>query len=63
MSGVKRRKIALKRRTFQLIEGLLYKMGPDGILRRCIIEKEIMGVLRESHKGLTGGHMGPNATT
>lgn len=44
-----------------MIEGLLYKKGPDGILR-CVMEEEIPRVLRESHEGLAGGHMGPDAT-
>lgn len=53
-----RRKLVLRSRTFQLINGLLYKMGPDQILRRCILEEEIQGVLREAHEGPAGGHMG-----
>jgi hypothetical protein len=56
------RKIALKSSTFQLIEGLLYKLGPDGILRRCVMEEEIPGVLKESLEGVAGGHMGPDTT-
>lgn len=58
-----RRKIALKSKTFQLINGLLHKMGLDEVLRRCVMEEETPGVLGESHEGLVGGHMGPNATT
>ena len=38
-------------------------MGPDGILRRCVMEEEIPRVLKESHKGLARGHMGPDTTT
>ncbi len=43
-----------------MINGLLYKMGPDHILRRCVLEEEIPKVLKEAHEGSTGGHMGPN---
>ncbi|XP_059068626.1 transposon Tf2-1 polyprotein [Cryptomeria japonica] len=62
MSPSERRKLALKSTMFQLIQGLLYKLGPDGILRRCVLEEEIPRVLRESHEGLAGGHMGPDTT-
>lgn len=57
-----RRKLALKSKTFQLINGLLYKMGPNQILRRRVMEEEVRGVLKEAHDGLAGGHMGPDAT-
>lgn len=52
----------MKRKKFQLINGLLYKMGPNQILRRCVIKEEIIGVLKEAHKGLAKGHMGLDAT-
>lgn len=61
MPPAERRKIVLKSKTFQLINGLLHKMGPDQILRRCVVEEEIPGVLKEAHEGLAGGHMGPDA--
>jgi hypothetical protein len=38
---------------FQLIAGQLYKMGPDEILRICVIEFEIPLILAEAHKGIT----------
>ncbi|XP_059064226.1 uncharacterized protein LOC131856445 [Cryptomeria japonica] len=37
-------------------------MGPDQMLRRCVMEEEVLGVLREVHEGLAGGHMGPDTT-
>lgn len=58
-----RRKQALKSKTFQLINGLLYKMGPDQILRRCVMEEEIPSVLKEAHDWLASRHIGPDATT
>ena len=57
-----RRKLVLRRRTFQLINNLLYKMGPDQILRQCVLEEEIPKVLKEAHEGLVGGHMGLDTT-
>lgn len=61
MSSGERWKLALKSKTFRLINGLLCKMGFDQILRRCVME-EIPSVLKEAHDGLAGEHMGPNAT-
>lgn len=58
-----RRKLVLRSKVFQLINGLLYKMGPDQVLRRCVLEEEIQGVLREAHEGSARGHMGLDTTT
>jgi hypothetical protein len=41
---------------FSLIARQLYKMGPDEILRRCVIEVEQPLILVESHEGIVGGH-------
>jgi hypothetical protein len=41
---------------FSLIEGKLYDMGPDEILRRCVMEAERPLILIESHGGIVGGH-------
>ena len=38
-------------------------MGPDHILRWCVLEEEIPKVLKEAHEGLAGGHTGPDTTT
>lgn len=61
MSSGERRKLVLKSKTFQLINGLLYKMGPNQILRRCVMEEEILSVLKEAHDNLAGEHIGPDA--
>ena len=37
-------------------------MGPDQILRWCVLKEEIPKVLKEAHEGLTGGHTGPDTT-
>lgn len=57
-----RRKLALKRKTVQLNNGLLYKMGPDHILRRCVMQEEVRSVLEEAHEALENNHMGPDVT-
>lgn len=54
------RKLVLRSKIFQLIDGLLYKMGLDQVLRRCVMEEEVSRALREAHEGPAGGHMGPD---
>jgi hypothetical protein len=41
---------------FSLIVGQLYKMGPDKILRRCVMEAEWPLILVESLEGIVEGH-------
>jgi hypothetical protein len=37
---------------FSLIVGHLYKMGPNEILRRCVMEEECPMILEEAHEGI-----------
>jgi len=48
---------------YQLIAGKFYKLGPDDILHRCILDHEKTSVLEEAHGGLSGGHYTWKATT
>jgi hypothetical protein len=48
---------------FSLIVGHLYKMGPDEILRRCVMEAERPLVLEEAHAHIVGGHYAGKETT
>jgi hypothetical protein len=48
---------------FSLIVGQLYKMGPDEILRRCVMEAERPLILVEEHEGIAGGHYAGKETT
>jgi hypothetical protein len=48
---------------FSLIVVQLYKMGPDEILRRCVMEEKIPLILEESHEGIVGGHYIEKETT
>jgi hypothetical protein len=41
---------------FSLIVGQLYKMGPDEILMRCVMETERPLILTKAHEGIVGGH-------
>jgi hypothetical protein len=47
---------------FSLIVSQIYKMGPDEILRRCVMEVECPMILEESHEGIAGGHYAGKAT-
>jgi hypothetical protein len=47
---------------FSLIAGQLYKMGPDEILRRCVMEAERPLILVEAHEGIARGHYAGKAT-
>jgi hypothetical protein len=48
---------------FSLIVGQLYKMGPDEILMRCVMETEQPWILTEAHEGIAGGHYAGKVTT
>ena len=41
---------------FTLIAGQLYKLGPDEILHRYVLENERRRILEEAHAGIAGGH-------
>ena len=47
---------------FTLIEGQLYKMGPNEILRRCVLQHEKPLILAEAHSRAVGGHYAGKAT-
>ena len=48
---------------FTLIVGQLYKLGPDEILRRYVLEHERRRIIEEAHLGVAGGHYAGKATT
>ncbi|GJV83761.1 reverse transcriptase domain-containing protein [Tanacetum coccineum] len=43
-------------------EPYLFKMCPDGIIRRCVYGAETQKILNECHHVPTGGHYGPSTT-
>ncbi|GKD74006.1 reverse transcriptase domain-containing protein, partial [Tanacetum coccineum] len=43
-------------------EPYLFKMCPDGMIRRCVYEAETRKILDEYHHGPTGGYYGPSTT-
>jgi hypothetical protein len=47
---------------FSLITGQLYKLGPDEILRRCVMDIERPLILVEAHEDIAGGNYVGRAT-
>ncbi len=47
---------------FTLIVGPLYKIGPDEILRRCVLEHEKPLILAKAHARVARGHYASRAT-
>jgi hypothetical protein len=58
-----KKQLVVRAINFSLIAGQLYKMGPDEILRRCVMEAERPVILEESHEGIIGGHYAGKETT
>jgi hypothetical protein len=53
---IQKKQLVVRTAYFQLIAGKLYKMGPNEILRRCVMEVERLLILVEAHKGIIEGH-------
>jgi hypothetical protein len=53
---IQKKQLVVRAAYFSLIAGQLYNMGPDEILRRCIMEVERPLILAEAHEGIIGGH-------
>ena len=53
---IQKKQLVVSTADFQLIVGHLYKMGPDEILRRCVMESERPFILTKEHEGIAGGH-------
>ena len=51
MSTKKKQILAMKAASYSLINGFLYKMGLDDILRRCVLEYERINIMYEAHYG------------
>jgi hypothetical protein len=56
MTVAQKKQLVVKATDYQLIAGNLYKLGADGILRRCVLEHERSMILEEAHDGIVGGH-------
>jgi hypothetical protein len=53
---VQKKKLVVKVIDYQIIAGNLYKLGIDGILRRCVLEHERNMILSKAHEGVARGN-------
>jgi hypothetical protein len=60
---IQKKQLVVHAAYFSLIVGQLYNMGPDEILRRCVMEAERTLILAEAHEGIAGGHYAGKETT
>jgi hypothetical protein len=49
----KKKQLVVHAANFSLLVGQLYKMGPNDMLRRCVMEEEITLILVEANEGIT----------
>jgi len=56
LSSQEKSKIVRKSTPLTWIEGNLFKLGPDQILRRCAREEKVFDTLLTCHNGHCGGH-------
>ena len=62
MPKEKKKILAMKVAPYTLINRFLYKLGPDEILQRCVLEHEILYIIDETHNGFAGGHYQDDTT-
>ena len=53
----RKRALVVKVKSYTWTIGALYKLGRDGVLRRCVVEVKSVALLKEAHADATGGHM------
>ena len=51
-----KKQLVVKATDFTLIAGQLYKLGPDEILQRYVLEHERQQILTKAHASIAGGH-------
>ena len=57
-----KKQLVIKSSDFQIIVGQLYKLGPDEILRWCILLHGQGSILEEAFSRISVGHYGGRAT-
>ena len=57
-----KKQLVVKAADFTLITGHLYKLGPDEVLRRCVMPHEKEANIREAHSGTARGHFAGKPT-
>jgi hypothetical protein len=63
MNSKKRRTLKTKENKYVLIADILSKRNYDGILLRCVDEKQDQELMREFHKGICGRTFAPTSTS
>ena len=58
----KRIRLALKALPFTIIEGKLYQLGQDNVLRKCLDYNQGQVILKQLHDGPAGGHFATRIT-
>ncbi len=59
---VQKQKLAKKAEPFTLKEGIMYRVGQDNRIRRCLIISKSQIVLKELHEGVARGDFVANIT-
>jgi hypothetical protein len=57
-----KKQLVVRAADFSLIADQLYKIGPDEILRRCVMETECPIILEEAHEYIARGRYTRKAT-
>ena len=57
-----RKAFILRTLKFTMIENVLYRLGRDGIIRRCVPRSARVQVIEEAHGGDSGGHFASEIT-
>ncbi len=60
---VQKQKLARKAKSFTLKEGIMYIVGQNNRMHRCLTTLQTQIVLKELHEGVARGHFAPNITT
>ena len=58
----KKKALVIKARNYTWAANALYKLGKDGVLRRCVAVAERVALLEEAHEEDSGGHMAGEVT-
>lgn len=57
-----KKQLVVKAADYQLIADQLYKLGPNEILCRCVVDHEKASILEKAHGGVAGGHYAGKST-
>lgn len=63
ISSAERKRLVQWAKDYTVLDGKLFKTGPDRVLRLCVWGDEIPKLLFESHDSICGGHFDAGATS